>query len=57
MPRITSVYCCECDHEVEAEVIHDDQGTFLDYPDDCPACGEPMNGAALDPNEDFHSDI
>jgi len=42
MPKMTTFYCPECDHEHEIEIIrgeYPDQD-YYDWPETCEACGE-----------------
>lgn len=52
-----TICCLECDHEIEGELIRDEFEDWIDYPDECPSCGKPLDdGVDCDKREDFHSD-
>jgi hypothetical protein len=40
--RTGTVWCAECDHEHECELVSEEDGDWLDVPEVCEACGERM---------------
>jgi len=58
-----SVFCSECDEEIDAELIRDEFEDYLDFPDNCPKCGHNTESVYIpgvkhsdSGREDFHSD-
>lgn len=53
-----TIECNECEQEIVGVLIRDEFEDWIDYPDECPHCGESIdNGVDCDTREDFHSDI
>jgi len=45
--KTKSVWCRECDHEHECEVVSEEYDEWVDVPDVCEACGEPLRDGGL----------
>jgi hypothetical protein len=56
MKKTESVWCLECDHEHECEVVFDEFEDYLAVPSECEECGGPLDGGPSERREDFHSD-
>jgi len=55
--KTKSIWCRECDHEHECEVVSDEFDDWVDVPDACENCGETLvDSVGPDKREDFHSD-
>lgn len=50
-------YCIDCGEDVYGERVNNETGTYVEFPDNCPHCGEAMDCDSFDYREDFHADI
>ncbi len=57
MAKTVSVWCQECGHEHECEVVSEEYDDWVDVPEKCEACGENLSSSCgPDRREDFHAD-
>jgi hypothetical protein len=56
MRRVQTIECLECDREIDCPIIHDEDGSWVDVPEEC-ECGAALDYADDDDREDFHADI
>ena len=47
------INCPECDHPIKVDTFNDEFGLDADWPEKCPACGEPIYTEETDFPEDF----